>query len=113
MVEILSDQFDWRLGAVGLLFGHVEIVDEDDAFFADWWTVVSFTSFLHLGVDGVLGLIGASLCREGQRDILISIRHACCQEFAAVERFTSTSRPQSQHMVVMGQQHLDQMPIPD
>ena len=38
VVHPLPQNFNGRLGAVFLLRRHIEIIDEDDALLAEWWT---------------------------------------------------------------------------
>ena len=61
VIHKLPNQLKGRLCSIGFLFGHVQIINKNYAFFAYGWTVVSFSSFLHLTVDGILGLISSSL----------------------------------------------------
>jgi hypothetical protein len=62
VIEVLSNELDRGLGTVSLFFGLVEVVDEYYAFLPNGRPVVAFPTFLHLGIDGVLGLIGTGLC---------------------------------------------------
>ena len=81
MVHVLPDQLDGRLCPEGFLLRHVEVVDEDDALLADGGTVVALATFLHLAVDGVLGLVGAGLGREGEGYVLIGVRETGGEQF--------------------------------
>jgi hypothetical protein len=47
MIEVLSDKLDGWLSTISLFFRHVEVIDEDYAFFTNWWTVVTFSTLLH------------------------------------------------------------------
>ncbi len=73
MIKILSDKLNWRLGTICLLFRHVQVINEYNALLTDWWAVVTLSSFFHFTVNGILGLIGSSLSRKDQTNVLISI----------------------------------------
>ena len=61
VVHELSNKLERWLGTICLLFGHVQIIDKYNAFFTNRRTIVTFSSFLHLTVYSILGLIGTCL----------------------------------------------------
>jgi hypothetical protein len=71
VIEVLADEFDGGLCSVLLLLGHVEVVDENNASFADGRSVDSLAQFVQFAVDGILGLVAAGLCAEDHADVLI------------------------------------------
>lgn len=68
VIDDLSQQFNGGLGAVGLQYGHVDIIDEDHHFSTGGWTNQIFLLldefvFIH---EQVLHILGAGLRREVQ-----------------------------------------------
>ena len=61
MIQILPNQLNRWLSAIRLLLGHVQIINEHNTLLTNGWPVVALSSFLHLAVDSVLGLVGAGL----------------------------------------------------
>jgi hypothetical protein len=61
MVHVLSHQLDRWLSPIFFFLGHIEVVDEDNASFADWRTVDALTTFLEFRVYSILGLRGCAL----------------------------------------------------
>ena len=62
VIHVLPYDFEGRLSSECLFFGHVKIINKNDAFFTNGRTIVSFSSLLHLAVNGILSLIDSSLC---------------------------------------------------
>lgn len=75
VVQVLTENFDGRLGPIIFLFRHVEIIDENYTFFAHWRSVVATSAFVHFGIDGVLGLVCTRLRRKCQCVVLKLITH--------------------------------------
>ncbi len=73
VVKVLTDKLNWRLSAIRLLFRHVQVINEHNAFLTDWWAVVTLSSFFHFTVNGILCLISSSLGGKDQTNVLISI----------------------------------------
>ena len=76
MVEVLTNQLKRRLCTISFFLGHVEVIDENYAFFTNRRTIIAFSSLLHFAVDGVLGLIRSSLSRKRKRNVLICVIEA-------------------------------------
>eukprot|EP00965_Chrysotila_dentata_P051492 1708043-Pleurochrysis_carterae.AAC.1 len=70
VVHPLPQQLDRRLRAVGFELGHVEVVDEDDALFAEWRAEDALAPFVELRVDDVLAGGRLGLRREVEEDRL-------------------------------------------
>lgn len=90
MIEILSNEFNWRLCTVFFLLGHVEIVYEDDALLTDRRSEDTLTPLFEFGVDSILSLISRCLCTECEGNVLICFGKTRREERVCVERFTST-----------------------
>ena len=58
MVEVLSYQFQRRLGTIFIEGRHVKVIDEDETLFAISWTEDSFSDFLEFIINDSLCLIG-------------------------------------------------------
>ena len=58
LIQKLSDQFDGWLGSIFLFRGHVEIVNKEDAETLGFGSVLSFSDFIQLPINDVLGLNG-------------------------------------------------------
>ena len=61
VVKELSDQLQRRLGTILFFLWHVEIIDEDDIFLSNRWSVNTLTSFLNLVIERILDLVGRGL----------------------------------------------------
>lgn len=64
MINILSEQFNRRLGSIDLLLWHVQIINEDNGLLAHLWSEHSLPSLVKAGHDDVLSLIGTCLGGE-------------------------------------------------
>ncbi len=106
VVHVLSDQLNWRLCSVLLLFGHVEIVHEDDALFTDGRSVDTFSEFVQFSVDCVLCLVAAGLGTKHHSNILILFAQLFINKLANVKRFTCTRWSHIQYMLFIGNQKL-------
>ena len=56
MIQKLPQEFDWGLCTVLFFFGHVEIIDEENAEILWFGSVLSFSDFIQFPIDDVLGL---------------------------------------------------------
>jgi hypothetical protein len=72
VVHELSDKFKGRNGAPLLFLGHVDVIDEENEFLSNRWSVDTLSSLVELAVKLILGLIGTGLCREYHGEGLIS-----------------------------------------
>jgi hypothetical protein len=104
VVHVLSQDLDRGLGAVSLLLGHVQVINEDDALLAHGGSVIPSSPLVHLGIDGVLGLIGRGLGREGNGDVLVVVTHLV-ELGVDVHRLTGTGGAGTQHVVTLLDQH--------
>ena len=98
VIEVLSEKFDRGLCTVDFFFRHIEVVDENYAFFTDRGTENSFTTFIELTIDGVLCLIRGGLRRKGQANILETFVQGLGQEGEYILRFTGTCWSRSDHV---------------
>ena len=67
-------QLDGRLRAPFLHHWHIEIVDEDNAPFANWRAKYTTTAFIELPINDILRLVGRCLRGERERDGGIQVR---------------------------------------
>jgi len=57
MIHPLTQDFNRRLGSIGLLLGHVEIIDEDNETLSSRRAVDTLSSLFKLLIESILGLV--------------------------------------------------------
>lgn len=111
MIQVLTDELDRWLSAEGFFLRHVQVVHKDDALLSDRRSIIALSAFFHFGVYGVLRLIGACLSRECEADVLEGVRHVVGEQLVTVLRLTCSCGAEGQHVVIVGEQQLDQVQI--
>mmetsp|Transcript_1739 Transcript_1739/g.3716 ORF Transcript_1739/g.3716 Transcript_1739/m.3716 type:complete len:345 (-) Transcript_1739:6171-7205(-) len=74
MIHVLPQDLDRGLSPVRLLLGHVEVIDEGDAHFADGGAQHSLPPLVKLRLDDLLRLVGGGLGGEAERDDVELVR---------------------------------------
>mmetsp|Transcript_53894 Transcript_53894/g.129885 ORF Transcript_53894/g.129885 Transcript_53894/m.129885 type:complete len:508 (+) Transcript_53894:1582-3105(+) len=113
VIAPLPQQLDRRLRKVLLALRHVQVVNEDDVLAASDRTIDTTSTLLQLAVDGVLGLVRTGLRRErdGHRDELGW--HLRRQQLVQVHGLTRTRRPTHQDVLVIHQEQLCEVLVPN
>ena len=113
VIHKLTEELDGRLRAVLLQLGHVQIVDEDDRALANRWPEDTLTALIELRVDDVLNLVGARLRRERALHVLKLGLILLVQGLFDVHRLTRARRAAKQHVFPVGDQQIEEEPVPD
>ena len=113
VIHKLTEELDGRLRAVLLQLGHVQIVDEDDRALANRWPEDTLTALIELRVDDVLNLVGARLRRERALHVLKLGLILLVQGLFDVHRLTRARRAAEQHVFPVGDQQIEEEPVPD
>ena len=100
VITELSYDFNWRLGSILLLLGHVEIINEGAETSSDLRSINLSSSLDHLIIDVILGLVSGSLSGETKGKGLEVLRELSLEKFSNVSRFTSSSRSGNHNVLV-------------
>lgn len=69
IVHPLTEKFNRRLGAILFFHRHVEIINKNDGFLANFWAPYTLTTSIHATIDYTLSLVSGGLSREGQTKV--------------------------------------------
>lgn len=100
VITELSNDFNWGLGSVLLLLGHVEIINESAVASSNFRSVNFSSSLDHLIIDVILGLVSRSLSGETKGKGLEVLGELSLEKFSNVSRFTSSSRSRNHNVLV-------------
>mmetsp|Transcript_8712 Transcript_8712/g.14814 ORF Transcript_8712/g.14814 Transcript_8712/m.14814 type:complete len:985 (-) Transcript_8712:5078-8032(-) len=106
VVHPLAQNLNGRLGTIFFLGGHIEIIHEHDSGHAQWRANHTLAALVQLGVDEILGLVGAGLGGEVQRDRVEVGRHATQELVANGHRLTRAGVSRADHMETLAQELL-------
>jgi hypothetical protein len=91
MIHELSEKFERWLGTILFLLWHVEIIDEDNEFLTDWWSINSLSPLLKFFIKEILGLICRGLGGECHEEGLVFLWKLVNKHFSSVDRLSCTS----------------------
>jgi hypothetical protein len=91
MIHVLSKEFKRWLGTIKVHLWHVEIIDEDNEFLTDWWSINSLSPLLKFFIKEILGLICRGLGGECHEEGLVFLWKLVNKHFSSVDRLSCTS----------------------
>jgi hypothetical protein len=109
VIKVLSKDLHRGLSTILFLLGHVEIIDKENALLASRRAIDTLSPLLKLSIDGILGLVGGCLSREGDVNTLILLRKPSLEKGVAIEGFTSTDRARAHDVLLVGDQSLHEV----
>jgi hypothetical protein len=92
VTEPLTDEFERRLGSIGFLLRHVQVINKQGAPGARRRTKHTLPAFLHLLFNSVLSLESRGLGREIDGHHVEGLVHLQVQKFLNINSLTSTGR---------------------